>query len=473
MWLLSCVLACIGEVALIILVALLATSKPAGAGTSIHGAALAALILDIMGLATHMAFVLLPKLRLNILAAPSKAHQSVWTLAAILPGFVAAIITIAVLGRLKSDHIPELESGSKAILNASFGMWCLSVLAQGVFYTLSFSASAPFTRRSDNAQAGSTESSRNQKSSASLVMSILPPPPQFYSAPQSPTLSGHSSPRSSIRTSIQHVLLPMGSRTRLLRQASFQSDKGSYNDPPIPIVREGDAFDTWEVDLEAYEAAAARPRLRLETIPQSRPVSPADALDGPFPENDDDNIAPEDLPLPESPILQSEALSTFAAFASNSYSPTTSRFPFPLVRRPSTASTTNNDQSHIHPLFRTDSPAPPPAASPGTIVTASPYGGQIITDPEHAATFARPGSSRQNSRPGSPNVLSPLSPNIMSSLNPNAMTGRGSSIKSANLRPSRETLGADAENDGRKMTPLAVDTRSIAAQRRESESRTR
>lgn len=36
-------------------------------------------------------------------------------------------------------------------------------------------------------------------------------------------------------------------------------------------------------------------------------------------------------------------------------------------------------ESHIHPLFRSDSPEPPPMATPGTVVVASPIAGQVIT----------------------------------------------------------------------------------------------
>ncbi|KAF9884260.1 hypothetical protein FE257_001935 [Aspergillus nanangensis] len=37
------------------------------------------------------------------------------------------------------------------------------------------------------------------------------------------------------------------------------------------------------------------------------------------------------------------------------------------------------DESNIHPLFRSDSPSPPPTAMPGTIVVASPAAGQTIS----------------------------------------------------------------------------------------------
>lgn len=61
---------------------------------------------------------------------------------------------------------------------------------------------------------------------------------------------------------------------------------------------------------------------------------------------------------------------------SRSYSPMGARLPPPILdpepRRDSA------DELHIHPLFRSDSPTPPPMATPGTTVTASPDAGKVI-----------------------------------------------------------------------------------------------
>lgn len=37
------------------------------------------------------------------------------------------------------------------------------------------------------------------------------------------------------------------------------------------------------------------------------------------------------------------------------------------------------NELHIHPLFRSDSPTPPPTASPGTSVLAAPHAGRVIS----------------------------------------------------------------------------------------------
>ncbi|KAK5627926.1 hypothetical protein RRF57_003641 [Xylaria bambusicola] len=63
--------------------------------------------------------------------------------------------------------------------------------------------------------------------------------------------------------------------------------------------------------------------------------------------------------------------------------------------------TSSESQLHIHPLFRSDSPGPPPAVTPGTVVVAAPNAGQFIT-----------GKSVNRMRSGSlPNPVSPLSRN--------------------------------------------------------------
>jgi len=116
-------------------------------------------------------------------------------------------------------------------------------------------------------------------------------------------------------------------------------------------------------------------------------VSPAKALDGPFspvePARDDSFLHTESpLATPTSPSFPE------------------GRFPFPSRERTSSVAT---DQSHIHPLFRTDSPLPPPVASPGTILTASQWGGQIVTDRDRALSMSR-AASRTSSRPTSPGL---------------------------------------------------------------------
>ncbi|QIX02305.1 hypothetical protein AMS68_007822 [Peltaster fructicola] len=137
---------------------------------------------------------------------------------------------------------------------------------------------------------------------------------------------------------------------------------------------------------EPYELSSSPPlrmnltRTMLETIPGSRPVSPAKPLEPYLWEE----VMPEDFPLPDSPSLSR------AASPVNSTSPTDHHFlPFP----PMIGEFASSSQTHIHPLFRSDSPGPPPSTSPGTKVTASPYAGQVVGSDHALAKRLKPSST--------------------------------------------------------------------------------
>lgn len=59
-----------------------------------------------------------------------------------------------------------------------------------------------------------------------------------------------------------------------------------------------------------------------------------------------------------------------------------------------------NRESHIHPLFRTDSSDPPPAVTPGTVVTAAPGAGKVISNRASLRSLRskKSGSSLQSRR---------------------------------------------------------------------------
>ncbi|KAI4788386.1 hypothetical protein E4T44_13481 [Aureobasidium sp. EXF-8845] len=169
---------------------------------------------------------------------------------------------------------------------------------------------------------------------------------------------------------------------------SIKSSSESVRSDSISERRPSDGFETWNVattsdTIETADALtalrAAQPH-RLETIPGSRPVSPAYPLDGPFIEDcEADEEADE---VPDSP--------EFPPFAPS------------LSRRPSHQQL-NQDQTHIHPLFRSDSPLPSPAASPGTIITSSPFAGQLVSPSDVAFGSRSRKGSALGSRPSSPN----------------------------------------------------------------------
>ncbi|PPJ55099.1 hypothetical protein CBER1_01513 [Cercospora berteroae] len=231
------------------------------------------------------------------------------------------------------------------------------------------------------------------------------------STPMSPThptfpTNGPNSYRSSVSESLQ----PMTSKTRLILQSPFgsRSSRGTQASTAVAIhsIRSTDEFENWDTSRvkhsfdTSYRKRSAIPR--LEPIPGSRPVSPAHALEGPF----SNEPVPEDKPLSDS-MGQSPKIAPVAIVEAEK-SPIRSLSPLHTRRgsTPSIASPTSPTvEHHIHPLFRSESPVPPPLTSPRTVITASPYGGQIYS-PEFALQSPRLLGSREGSRPASPAIRS-------------------------------------------------------------------
>ncbi|KAL2258609.1 hypothetical protein VTK26DRAFT_8027 [Humicola hyalothermophila] len=239
---------------------------------------------------------------------------------------------------------------------------------------------------------------------------------------------------SSIRSSLSHAVGPISSKTRLLstsqrslhRPASFDLG-GMHGTGPRSTDDGFESWDTSGVDPQNRQAvidssSPPPPTRFLETIPDSPPTSrspsPGDALD-----------------LPEPPRTRRR---------SRSYSPVSTR----TVRAQRAAFTQHASQSesHIHPLFRSDSPTPPPAiATPGTVVVAAPNGGQVISERQSIRSI----KSMRRMRSGSlPPVPSPLSRAASYDSFRHRQAGSGSPEIREEHEPARP--GAEME---RKMTP--------------------
>lgn len=295
--------------------------------------------------------------------------------------------------------------GTRAVAAAGLAIGIIGILPETAFYVLVWPQSEQRSSQPVEISEGRRSPPRDLiRRSISVHMATLgPTSPKFFrshSEPGSPSLAA-SSPRSSFRDSASQALRPMTSKTRLLLHTSFASrdSRSVHAEPVVEIMRQNDDFENW--DTSGVEDGYASPfgsktkMTRLETIPGSRPVSPAHPLDGPFP--DEEDIAPDQLPLPESP-LQSPI---------SPMSPNSETSSVRSMRRPTIRRTNSNDQSFIHPLFRTESPAPPPLTSPGTVIHASPYAGQIVS-PESMALPPPRLHSSHGSRPTTPNLISPV-----------------------------------------------------------------
>ncbi|KAJ9134240.1 hypothetical protein NKR19_g8714 [Coniochaeta hoffmannii] len=216
------------------------------------------------------------------------------------------------------------------------------------------------------------------------MVSRSPPSPPGSSGGRSATET-----MSSFRSSMSHFVRPISSRTRLLSSSQRSSrrpsslDSNAYHERSSVATTE-DGFDSWDtsaVDPQnrqtVLESSSPIPGRFLETIPASPTTSRSPSPGTPL-----------DLEPPRT------------RRRSRSYSPAESGH---SVQRSTFTEHQSVSESHIHPLFRSDSPIPPPAATPGTVVTAAPNAGQVISDRQSIRTLHR---MRSGSLPTAPSPLS-------------------------------------------------------------------
>jgi len=187
----------------------------------------------------------------------------------------------------------------------------------------------------------------------------------------------------SIRSSLSQVVRPVTSKTKLVSKTPYRgTSMESHREEQSSLDDGFDSWDTSTVDAQsrhAVESVSPTPPRFLETIPASpngsRSPSPG---------------FPLDLQPPKT------------RRRSRSFSPSTSYTELPKSSRVATPEVSN--EGHIHPLFRTDSPTPPPAATPGTMVHAAPGNGLVISDRQSIRSLTR---LRSGSLPASPLFHSP------------------------------------------------------------------
>lgn len=227
---------------------------------------------------------------------------------------------------------------------------------------------------------------------------------------------------SSMASSLTSVVLPISSKTRLLSsnrsqrsQRSLRSQPSVRRPPSLESVtrRERSSSINAEESFDSWDTSGVDPQNRQTVLESSSP-----ALGGRFLET-----------IPASPTTSrsSSPATTLdyepprrQARRSRSFSPASTRS---HLARPQPAFTTQHSsasESHIHPLFRSDSPTPPPLATPGTVVIAAPQAGQIISDRGSIRSLSR---LRSGSLPA---VSSPLTMNgsfeSFSHINPKSLS---------------------------------------------------
>ncbi|MCJ1483875.1 hypothetical protein MMC06_004043 [Schaereria dolodes] len=302
--------------------------------------------------------------------------------AAVLSVFAAGTSLAAfVWTKIRLPDLPSLILGSNTwtFLLSAFVIWGLSLPAQLTVY-----ATLPWSRERQGPRDFSV-SPPNEQDSHEMVEESRPGTAQtarsnpFQAIPDS---TPPASPRSldtpnSLHSSLPVAIRSSNSKTKLItRPHSVQRDSASISisRPSTSRQSQDSGFDTWdttEVTPQIRETVlrSSPSTLRstgLSPIPGSRSPSPAKALEGPFyvptrPLEDDASSSPQS-PLPMT------------------YSRPGSRPDSRPGSRPGLLRRSASNEDHIHPLFRSNSPTPPPTAMPGTTVTAAPYAGLLINE---------------------------------------------------------------------------------------------
>ncbi len=428
-------IACVSLAALVAITVTLVT-KIASPDQSIYRLALAASFTDILALVFALVIAVLFQRRLSF------KSMVVWTLLSVILAAVAAFLSVYALVSIFNGLYPtndEATAQDGQILSiAGFVVWAIAVTALFMLHILALSRrkkartvlplSAPSGRTTPAKLVKRSFSSRAETPLFSPTSRTTNP--RSDNEPVSSAFSAYSdSVRVSFRHSVSKIIRPVTSRTRLLLHhplphrdtPSAMSTKNSS----IDTAREVDGFDNWSPTpsrpATPTAAVVAQTRShkrcakqgRLETIPGSRPASPGNLLEWPFPGTS------QQAPTTSPPTSPTSTTSSHGIYTQ------------PLSRRQS-----GTDQKNIHPLFRSESPVPPPLASPGTVITASPYAGQVVS-PEHQRFGPRSLHSAQSSRPGSPVITSPMRSRQSSLRQKNSFTVNGSTSEPTSPTTSR------------------------------------
>ncbi|WYZ40688.1 hypothetical protein EsH8_IV_001029 [Colletotrichum jinshuiense] len=326
---------------------------------------------------------------------------------------VATMICLSNATRDLSDSV--LGAKQTSFLIASSVALGLCFACQLIFVVIHF----VLARLSAHEEAGSIQTDEESRRSPNVHIKSVPyhrTSPTFDGRSRSTSMGSQTPPQSSsgrsatetlssIRSSLSNVVRPISSRTRLLplreKRRASSIDSNHYRSRSSS-VNEDSSFDSWDtssVDMQnrmtVLGTSSPVPNTFLETIPASPTTSRS--------------------PSPGTP-LEMDLEAPRARRRSRSYSPSpmgTLRNPEPTftlqasasecsLRRPEPAFTMQGSasESHIHPLFRSDSPDPPPMVTPGTIVTAAPDAGRVISDRQSVRRM------RSGSLPSGPSPLS-------------------------------------------------------------------
>ena len=329
------------------------------------------------------------------------SKERAWSLVAV--GAASAAVTITVSGvaliwqATRQNDLPThiLQAAPTTLLGIWFATWAVASVLRITVYCLlhlwtrkvltSLRASRLDMDFRDRAASVSTvarpATQRTDRSFGSQDLTLNSPP-------RTPVSLEESFTRRSSSTRVG----PGSSRSRKARY----SNRSSSDVVPFPAgetMSVDSAFDSWDTSSVHHGIRAAihssPPVTRggLETIPGSRPESTE--LDGLIPQS----------PISSSPPHAATSdTATAVGWSSSPRQPKSSPPSSPInFSRPTSRQTSRPTSSHnhkpppkieafdssmqelIHPLFRPNSPCPPPVATMGTMITASPLANTLIT----------------------------------------------------------------------------------------------
>jgi hypothetical protein len=309
----------------------------------------------------------------------------------LLAGFMAVFGTLSdvasamMLGVMKariSDTPPKIIlSSTENVLDGGFAVWAISVITQCIFVITTVVIQRRVSR--DQLQPCRTASISQAQSEMEKVLQSREESDQRKQEASS-TESGSSSLKRKSRSGSDVVASIRSSWTNdrsMTSQTKLISGKTPTRSASLDDISKSaeEGFDSWDTSAvdpdarEAVELASPTRTTLLETIPAS-PATSRSASPG--------------YPLDLEPPKQRKKPRKYSSANALGQRPKTS---------PSKIEST--EEAHIHPLFRTASSEPPPIVTPGTMVTAAPGAGQVISDRSSLRSVQRKWSGSRSSSP--------------------------------------------------------------------------
>lgn len=384
---------------------------------------------------------------------------------------VAAALTVATLICLSSGK--TLGTDTSGFLAGTAIILVVAFPFQSIFLVSRFIAD----RRQHDAQSNSPGMQEIGRRSPTTRVKTVPysrvsPPSESATPSRTVSISSRSPPGSSdgfsatntiysMASSVGHVVRSASSKTRLLSgnrsnkslrsqrsQRSQHSQRSVGRAASMESVTHRERTSTTDDSFDSWDTSGVDPQNRQLVLETSSPVGGSRFLEtipaSPTTSRSPSPGTPLDFDMPR------------AARRSRSFSPASARSALPAPPKRSFTQQSSVSEGHIHPLFRSDSPTPPPMASPGTIVIAAPQAGQIISDRTSIRSLSR---MRSGSLPA---VSSPLTNNgsfeSFSAAHHDNKTFSGTSDASG--RSDETGLGEvleEAELPERKITPPVPD----------------